>query len=362
MRKRVWIPLAAVIVACLLLLLRSAQHQRTALVEPTEALTNQSRAPERPKSASGQVPTAPAREPMVAPAVPPAATPAGSNSVNGPLLAAWQTPIEFYGKVIDENGNTVAGAKISFHWVETPAENGNRGTNTESDAEGLFSLTGQRGPDLSVSISKEGYYGTRGSAKYGPFGNPEFSPDPRNPVVFTLKKKGSPEPLLALKRNYAVSRGGKPLSIDLVTGATTAGETGNLVVQCWTDDHGKRSGEKYDWRCIVTIPGNGLTQTDDQFPFLAPENGYTPSVEINMPSDRADWKSDVDLKFYYQLADGRYGRMTFSMIAGGHHFCMIDSFLNPTGSRNLEPLETPPAATPPAWLPPGVKAVVPEFK
>jgi hypothetical protein len=38
-----------------------------------------------------------------------------------------------------------------------------------------------------------------------------------------------------------------------------------------------------------------------------------------------------------QVADGRYGRMTFSMIAGGQHFCMIDSVLNPSGSRNLEP-------------------------
>ncbi len=369
MRKRVWIPLAAVVVACLLLLLfRPAQHQQTTPFEPTEALTNQPGAPERPKSARSQVPSAPANAPMTVPAVTPApatpaSTPAGSNSVNASLLAAWQTPIEFYGKVIDENSNAVAGAKISFYWVETPAENGNRSTNTESDAEGLFSLTGQRGPDLSVSISKEGYYGTRGGAKYGPFGNPDFSPDPRNPVVFTLKKKGTPEPLTALKRNYPVARDGKPLSIDLATGATTAGETGNLVVRCWTDDQGKRSGEKYDWRCLVSIPGNGLVQMDDQFPFLAPEGGYKPSVEINMPADRPDWTSDVDLNFYYRLADGRYGRMTFSMIAGGHHFCMINSFLNPTGSRNLEPLETPPPqAPPPAWLPPGVKAVVPEFK
>ncbi len=36
------------------------------------------------------------------------------------------------------------------------------------------------------------------------------------------------------------------------------------------------------------------------------------------------------------MADGRYGRMTFSMIAGGQHFCMIDSFLNPSGARNWE--------------------------
>jgi hypothetical protein len=56
-----------------------------------------------------------------------------------------------------------------------------------------------------------------------------------------------------------------------------------------------------------------------------------------MPANKPDWKDDVDLKFYYRLADGRYGRMTFSMIAGGQHFFMIDSLPNPSGSRNLEP-------------------------
>jgi hypothetical protein len=70
---------------------------------------------------------------------------------------------------------------------------------------------------------------------------------------------------------------------------------------------------------------------------LAPENGYIPTNEIAMPVDDPNWKSDVDVRFYYLLADGHYGRMKFSMVAGGDHFCLIESYLNPTGSRNLEP-------------------------
>ena len=119
-------------------------------------------------------------------------------------------------------------------------------------------------------------------------------------------------------------------------GANSNGENGHLVVQCWTNDQGKRSGEKYDWRCILAIPGGGIVATDEEFPFSAPEIGYKPMLEISMPADRTNWNSQVDLKFYYRLADRRYGRMTFSMIAGGQHFCMVDSFLNPSGSRNLE--------------------------
>jgi hypothetical protein len=154
-----------------------------------------------------------------------------------------------------------------------------------------------------------------------------------------MRKKGTTVPLVSLKQNYRIPRDGTPISIDLTTGATTTGKNGNLVVQCWTDDQGKRSGEKYNWRCIVTIPGGGIVPTDEEFAFQAPDSGYISSTEIVMPVDHPDWKSDVDLKFYYRLADARYGKMTFSMIAGGQHFCMINSALNPSGSRNLEPAQ-----------------------
>jgi hypothetical protein len=80
-----------------------------------------------------------------------------------------------------------------------------------------------------------------------------------------------------------------------------------------------------------------MVPTDEEFPFVAPEDGYTLTNEIAMPTGRTNWTSQVDLKLYFRLADGRYGRMKFSMIAGGQHFCMIDSVLNPSGSRNLEP-------------------------
>jgi hypothetical protein len=253
------------------------------------------------------------------------------------FLATWQAPIEFYGKVVDENSNAVAGATVSFHWVEVLDETGNRTSTTESDAEGLFSLHGARGPSLSVSVSKEGYYPRRGGAQYGVLANSDFSPDPQNPVIFLLRKKGKPESLIALSRSYRIPRDGTPVSIDLVTGATATGESGNFVVRCWTDDQGKRSGQKYDWHCLITVPGGGMVPTDEEFPFLAPENGYVLTNEIAMPADRTNWTSQVDLKFYFRLADGRYGRMKFSMIAGGQHFCMIDSILNPSGSQNLEP-------------------------
>jgi hypothetical protein len=41
----------------------------------------------------------------------------------------------------------------------------------------------------------------------------------------------------------------------------------------------------------------------------------------------------------------------------------LEWYLNPNGSRNLEPMEAQPQAPAvPSWAPPGTKAVIPEFK
>ncbi len=345
MRKQIWIPCIIVLAVCLLLILKATQHK------PIEALTNQESQSPQPKTVeyaqSASVPSQPtttniSKSPEASLAEAEAryrSTPEGSNTFQQRVLADWQRPIDFYGKVVDENTNPVAGANVTFKWTETPSEDGNRTANAQSDAEGLFSLNGQHGPSLEVFVSKEGYYASQRGQKGVSYLHGDFSPDPQNPVIFNLRKKGVGENLIGVKQNYRVARDGTPLGVDLTTGKSTTGGSGDLVVQCWTEDQGKPSSAKYDWRCVVTIPGGGLVLSDEEFPFLAPENGYALTNQIAMPADSPHWTSDVDLKFYYRLADGRYGRMIFSMIAGGDHFCMIDSVLNPSGSRDLEPTQ-----------------------
>lgn len=264
------------------------------------------------------------------------------NSTEGVLSHAydeWRTPISFYGKVVDENTNPVAGAEIHFVWTDL-SQSGSSERTTTSDHNGLFSLQDVTGKALSVQVSKQGYY----AYKNYPVGffyageNENFVPDPASPVVFRLKKMGQLQALHNLKKSYKIPRDGTPLRIDLETGKSATGEAGGaLTIRCWTADAGKRRGERYDWHCQLNIPEGGLVLSDKEFDFEAPETGYVASTEITMPADRPDWKNDVDLKLFYRLHDGRYGRMIFSMIAGGQHFCMIDSVLNPTGSRNLEP-------------------------
>jgi hypothetical protein len=345
MRARVLIFCGVVLAVCLWILLRHAPEQKkTESVEVQTPVTNQ---PVVNQSAPPKVAAVQKKPPQKPPPnFTGNAVQRGSaesvNEMNQRALAQWQAPINFYGKVVDESNNPVSGANIHFRWSEKPAEDGMRTADTESDAEGLFSLQGEHGRSLTVWFGKDGYYASQGGQRTFLYalGQDIISPDPYNPVIFQLRKKGhGVASLIMLKQNYRVARDGTPLAINLVSGASATSESSDFVVRCWTQDAGKRPGEKYDWRCVVSVPGGGAVTNDDEFAFTAPETGYAPTLEIAMPADRPDWTSDVDLKFYYRLADGRYGRMTFSMIAGGQHFCMIDSVLNPTGSRDLEPAQ-----------------------
>src|SRR6266478_6695400 len=54
----------------------------------------------------------------------------------------WKQPINFWGNVVDESNAPVAGASVHFSWNDLSAD-GTSTSSTNSDANGLFSLTGK---------------------------------------------------------------------------------------------------------------------------------------------------------------------------------------------------------------------------
>lgn len=87
------------------------------------------------------------------------------------LNKVFSWPIEFYGKVIDDQGNPVSGAEAHVSWAISPLEHGPSKAVKMTDATGSFEITGERGRSLSVIISKRGYYfpkGQRTSFGYAP--------------------------------------------------------------------------------------------------------------------------------------------------------------------------------------------------
>jgi hypothetical protein len=251
----------------------------------------------------------------------------------------WRTPIEFYGEVVDENTNPVTGAKVDFDCNDTSAT-GTSFYHTQSDANGLFSIKDIKGKLLGVNVSKEGYYSylPHGNSFYYAGQNQNFVPDAGNPVVFRLRKKGPGEALIHFNKSFPVPKDGTPIQIDLATGNQTASSQNAFEIECWTNDAEKKSGWKFDWKCQVSVPGGGLQIYDEQFPFLAPEENYVAADEIDMTvNPDVPWTQDIKRSYFIRTGDGKYARMDFRMIAHGDHFCTIDSYFNPSGSRNLEP-------------------------
>jgi hypothetical protein len=253
----------------------------------------------------------------------------------------WRTPINFYGKVVDESNTPVSAANVHFIWTDL-SPTGNSEQTAVSDQNGLFSLNSVTGKNLIVEVSKAGYYAYQpaGAAFNYAGENQNFVPDFGNPVVFQLRKKGDGAELVHFKKNFPVPKGGTPILVDLATGSISASSKDALRVECWTSDSEKKSGWKFEWKCRVSVPGGGLQIYDEIFPFTAPKDGYVADEIIDMTAtDDPKWSQDVRRKFYVKVADGRFARMEFRMVAHGEHFCQIDSFFNPSGSDNLEPAQ-----------------------
>jgi hypothetical protein len=259
-------------------------------------------------------------------------------------LIDWQRPIEFYGKVVDENTNPVAGASITFAWSETPTKEGEMKSSTLSDAEGQFSLRGKHGPSLEVWFTKDGYYASHRGQMGFSYYHGDFSPDPQNPVIFVLRKKGTPEPLihvagvgLRTMRDYLLAADGKPTEVSLRDGRLSSPGQGDLKVEFKAGPGIERFPSRITWQCRVTIPGGGLVQTDEEFPFLAPESGYQEFDQWNISA--TNWTETLDKQYFLKLRDGSFGRATLRVKAGasGNSYFRMESFLNPSGSRILEP-------------------------
>ena len=339
---------------CLILWSRQRTEPGKNAPPPVEVVPAQSPQPEAPTS-----PTAPVRgrvadsKPVTASGTPsaqinapfPRITAEQSNTAYQVLLAAWQAPIEFYGRVVDENSNAVAGASIQFRWIETPSEGGERKSSMQSDATGLFSLRGKTGRSLTVWVNKEGYYASHGGQQTFLYAATDavFRPDSQNPVLFRLRRRGPGEPLvhvggigLRTMRDFLLAPDGKPTEVSLRDGRSVPAGQGDLRVEFQAGAALDNFPSRITWQCRVTVPDGGLVQTDEEYPFLAPESGYSGSDEWSIGA--TNWTEQVQKVYYVKLHDGSFGRATVRVIGTARRaFFRMESSVNPSGSRNLEP-------------------------
>jgi hypothetical protein len=342
MRKQIWIPCLIVLTICLLLVFLKTKRQ-SEMVAPVAApqLTNQPIQVQKAKAVEqhqatnfSQIVSALVPNPSLQ-----AQALAKTNPIAGLRLGLWQSPIEFYGMVVDESNNPVVGAHISFHWMETPSDNGSRSLNAESDVNGLFSLRNAAGPSLTVSVSKEGYYTSRSTPDgyHYSSGSESFHPDALNPVVFHLLKKGQGVELITsangIRTSVAVRVPKDNTAVRVDFFQKKASVTGQLEIrQIKPPFQGATN-----WSFSLSIPDGGLVENQDEFQFEVPETGYQSTIEYNFVKGDPDWTTQVSKQFYISFGNPRkYGWLRIeSNLAQETVF--LTYAINPDGSRNLEP-------------------------
>ncbi|HAV62377.1 MAG TPA: hypothetical protein DCY13_08445 [Verrucomicrobiales bacterium] len=262
------------------------------------------------------------------------------------LRKAYSHPIEFYGKVVDQDENPVPGAEVNFTWATPPPNEYGNKASTQSDADGRFELKNAVGRTLTVRVAKSGYYfpdGQRISFRYAPEdGN--FKADPKNPVIYRLRKRGPGVELVTSQYGVNSHLGisaptnGTPVWVDLFERKVGGG--GQLRVSKLTPPRSPDGVPSVkEWRLTLSIPDGGFVEiVDDEFPFYPPETGYQPVLDFHYPTDRKDWVNRVSGQYYIAFGNPRrYGRIKFeTAVTRG---IRLEYVVNPDGRPYLEPKE-----------------------
>ncbi|MBI3881608.1 MAG: carboxypeptidase regulatory-like domain-containing protein [Verrucomicrobia bacterium] len=253
-----------------------------------------------------------------------------------------QKPINFWGKVLDENGEAVSGARAHFKVIgastNQPAE-----TDDLSDGSGSFSLKGRMGVQLTVDVSKSGYYESRSNRQvnffwYSHQNSGEFNPEPNKPVIYHLHKIGQGTDLItsqygiARELSVATSDDGTPVFVDLLT--RKAGSTGHLEINRTKTPNGNWK-QVSEWSFQLRVPDGGLIEHHDEFPFHPPEQGYQPSVDFKFSRDTTNYVTHFEKSYYIAFGNPRrYGHIHVQTSLFGQ--TRLEYAINPDGSRYLE--------------------------
>lgn len=253
----------------------------------------------------------------------------------------WKTPIEFYGKAIDQFSNGVEGASVVLAWTTAIGPIPDPEKRMLSEPNGLFSVSDIQGKRLVVDVSKEGYLSTSNSHdsfEYSDFTDELFHvPDSNNPVIFRLQKLMGAEPMYKFLTHGKITPDGAPLVLNIKTGQISA--DGDLACSVTV---GPGRGDFGTADFTVTLRGlNGaeFKQSDEEFLFHAPESGYQSELALVANVADPNYRAAQTLRFYAKTGGGKYASVELKVtlyhnVRGADLNAII--YYNPSGSRNLE--------------------------
>ena len=252
----------------------------------------------------------------------------------------WRTPIEFYGKIVDQHGNPVPGCAANLIVSDGY---GTSNLNLCSDRMGLISITGIRGKMFQLRLAVPiGYCnlssgGGTHSFEYAEYFSHNYHiPDPASPVEFKIWRYEHPVPLQQViyrGETFKFNRDGSILWLDLVDGVSNPGDFGLSAVVLSAPD--ERSED-----CILKVvagDGCGVCETSDTPMFTPPEKGYGKEIAHKCGYRNSLPYGDHKFSFYIKTKSGIYASVEIDAEFGVN--CVrpfVIVIRNPTGDRNLE--------------------------
>ena len=251
---------------------------------------------------------------------------------------------DFYGKVVDQYGKPVPAANVT---AEVNRSSGRGSTQrTQTDANGLFQFTGLRGRSLYVTPEKPGFQiqghglGERGA------NGPETSPTQR--AAYTMWNLKGPEPMIHKEMSSrTIQPDGRVYTVDFIKNQITEGTNtpGDMTIQIQRPPDIKPR-EKFDWSFTMAANGGGFIEvTNDAYLNEAPGDGYQRQYQmVRYATNVLNYSTwplyRTDRTFYLKSRGGQvYGHFQIKELEPdyrGKAALRIESFINPSGSRNLE--------------------------
>jgi hypothetical protein len=257
-------------------------------------------------------------------------------------LEGKNSPIDFYGQVIDQNSNALSGAKINVsirHWeLSENAQSRVIRLEKETDLSGRFEINGATGDAFDLgNIQKEGYE-LEPNTKRG-FGTSGGSFE--NPVIFKMWSTNIHEQLITGQKSFHIEPDGRAYFINLTDGTIAESGEGDLKVWIKYPDQVVR-GQTYDWLSEIAAVNGGLLEETDPYSsmFTAPTDGYTSTFQYNQQIKGGQSGSTGTHRFYVMLKNGQeYGSITIELNAPYNNqipgLIRIQYDINPSGSRIL---------------------------
>jgi hypothetical protein len=259
-------------------------------------------------------------------------------------LESANVPIDFYGRTVDQHGNSLPGVQIEAfvrHWTVS-LEGTSLRVDRNCDSNGFFEIHDITGDACDLeSMTKDGYEVEANARRtFGP-----SSGSPGNPILFKMWSKDIKEPLVSGKRSLQLVPDGRMYMIDVTNGTITGSNNLNGDFTLWVKRQSNVTlGQRFDWSCgMQFLNGGGIIEEIDSTSsmYIAPTDGYTNAFHFEVAATRNGWASGTALKrFYIRTKSGtQYGRICIQIYSYYNRvtpgLIRIEYAINPTGSHIL---------------------------